>query len=394
NNVASTTQGGCPKCMQLWKGRGQGGPIAPLCDQDETLEALRAYHQTKDKTGLEKLHLLPVLPFWSDIPYVNIRRSMVHQLYKGMFEHAGDWVEDLLGTEEFNRRFQAMPAAQDLRHFKKGVMKVKIWVGRESRDMMRQFLPVVIDAQAPPRFIQLIRALLDFSYLAHAAQLTDTVLQEMERVLAAFHKAKYVLLAEQTHVVANVGGFNRMPKLHMLSHYMHDIRKFVGIQDMREVDIGDDKEDKTEDNSEDCDEGTTSGDEDEDKDAVKVGSVKSAESEIHYPRPTISTARRLTVLQVPAHMITSSYSASEFIQALRHFLSAKTTPKPGEKLILLPSDRFNVWHKVVLKHAPLPFAPVQPCQPQEKPEVQETQAKQNMVGKQIYIEADIIQRGY
>ncbi|KAG8733538.1 hypothetical protein FRC10_012310 [Ceratobasidium sp. 414] len=129
----------------------------------------------------------------------------------------------------------------------------------------------------------------------------DTDLQEMERVLAAFHKAKYMLLAEQTHVVANCV---------LLKEYY---REPVGIQDMQEVDIGDEKEDKTEDNSKDSDEGTTSGDEGKDEDAVKVGSVKSAESEIHYPQLRISIAQRPTVPQVPAHMITLSYGASKFI---------------------------------------------------------------------------------
>ncbi|KAG9080704.1 hypothetical protein FRC06_006238, partial [Ceratobasidium sp. 370] len=116
-----------------------------------------------------------------------------------------------------------MPPAQDLQRFKKGVTKVKVWAGRESRDMMRQFLPVIIDAQAPPKFIQLVRALLDFSYIAHGAQLTEVKLGEMDKALAAFHKAKYVL--QDMKIMVKASGFDRIPKLHMLGHWMRDIRE-------------------------------------------------------------------------------------------------------------------------------------------------------------------------
>ncbi|KAG9083715.1 hypothetical protein FRC06_004404 [Ceratobasidium sp. 370] len=116
-----------------------------------------------------------------------------------------------------------MPHAQDLRHFKKGVTTVKTWAGRESRDMMCQFLPAVIDAQAPLEFIEFIRALLDFSYIAHGMQLTDDDLDMMDRALVAFHKAKYVLL--KLEMIPWRKSFDRIAKLHMLGHYTHDIRE-------------------------------------------------------------------------------------------------------------------------------------------------------------------------
>ncbi|KAG8685037.1 hypothetical protein FRC08_013332 [Ceratobasidium sp. 394] len=227
NAVACTIQSGCPKCTQKFHGRGQGGRSAPLRDQDATLKAFQQYQRTGCKAGLKRLGLRACVPFWADIPHVDIGTclapDLLHQLYKGMFERTRDWVEELLGTEEFNRRFKTMPQAQDLRHFKKGVTTVKTWAGRESRDMMRQFLPVVIDAQAPVEFVQLIRALLDFSYLAHGAQLTDVDLAEMDKALAAFHKAKRVLVKEE--IVLGNYSFDYIAKLHMLGHYPNDIRE-------------------------------------------------------------------------------------------------------------------------------------------------------------------------
>ncbi|KAG8792225.1 hypothetical protein FRC12_006743 [Ceratobasidium sp. 428] len=226
NNLACTTQGGCPKCMQGWKGRGDRGPRVPPRDPDDTLEALKAYKKSKKPAVLTALRLRAIEPFWAGIPHMDIGNcltpDLLHQLYKGMFEHARDWVEDLLGTEEFNRRFKKMPGAKDLRHFKKGVTTVKNWAGRETRDMMRQFLPIVVDAQAPADFVRMIRALLDFSYIAHGARLTDIDLEELDNALEAFHKTKGVLLANK---MVKADGFNRIAKLHMLSHYTDDIRE-------------------------------------------------------------------------------------------------------------------------------------------------------------------------
>ncbi|KAG8773758.1 hypothetical protein FRC12_002328 [Ceratobasidium sp. 428] len=225
NDLAGTTQGGCPKCMQGWKGRGDGGPKASPRDRGATLKALKAYEQSRKPATLTALRLRGVKPFWAAIPDLDFGAclvpDMLHQLYKGMFEHARDWAEDLLGTEEFNKRFKTMPDAQDLRHFKRGVTAVKNWAGRESRDMMRQFLPIVIDAQAPVAFVRMIRALLDFSYIAHGARLTGIELAELDAALEAFHEAKDILIEQK---MVKEDGFDRIAKLHMLSHYTDDIR--------------------------------------------------------------------------------------------------------------------------------------------------------------------------
>ncbi|KAG8734479.1 hypothetical protein FRC10_011704 [Ceratobasidium sp. 414] len=94
--------------------------------------------------------------------------------------------------------------------------------------MMRQLLPVVLDAQVLTDFVCMIRALLDLSYLAHSAQLTDEELTEMGNALAAFHKAKHVLL--DLGIYRGRGAFDHIAKLHMVSHYLHDIRK-LGVPD-------------------------------------------------------------------------------------------------------------------------------------------------------------------
>ncbi|KAG8700651.1 hypothetical protein FRC08_004578 [Ceratobasidium sp. 394] len=92
NDIACTTQSGCPKCTQARKGRGQAGPKMPLRDRDVTIEAMREYQRTKRPAALSPLCLQPMEPFWAGIPHVDIGAclapDLLHQIYKGMFEHA------------------------------------------------------------------------------------------------------------------------------------------------------------------------------------------------------------------------------------------------------------------------------------------------------------------
>ncbi|KAG8720731.1 hypothetical protein FRC09_009074 [Ceratobasidium sp. 395] len=446
NDLACTTQSGCPKCTHGRQGRSQGGPMAPLRNQDEMASVLRGYRLTKDAGVLTRLTLRPVTPFWDSVPYFDMARSLapdlLHQLYKGMYEKVRDWIEDLLGTVEFNRRFKAMPSAQDLRHFKKGVTKVKVWAGRESRDMMRQFLPVVIDAQAPAGIARMVRALLVFSYLAQSAQLTDIDLAEMDKALEAFHRAKLVLKNGAAKIVKADSGFDRLAKLHMLGHYRRDICQ-LGTPDgyssetpehlhilyvkipwrmsnrrdplpqmiqyvrhlealeiqqtyieeyygrelsfkIEDIVFDDEEEEADESESEDGDDDIDSDDELEDGvELVQSESGRPAESDIrHYPRPVTSLARRPTLLHVPAHVIMTTYGASDFLRALQRFLLTKAT-RPDELPTFLPSDQFPLWHKAVLRHVPLPFAPCQPSHRdvvRARPPVRDTAGRVSQAG--------------
>ncbi|KAG8784203.1 hypothetical protein FRC12_018893 [Ceratobasidium sp. 428] len=423
-DLACTTRSGCPKCTQGWTGRGQGGPMAPLRNQEEMAKIHRGYQLSKDARVLTRLTLKPVAPFWDGIPFFDMGRALapdlLHQLYKGMYEHLRNWIEDLLGTVEFNRRFKTMPLAQDLRHFNKGVTKVKIWAGRESRDMMRQFLPVVVDAQVPAGIIRLVRSFMVFSYLAHSAQLTDVELAEMDKALKIFHKAKYILTKGQAKILKTDGAFDRLAKLHMIGHYQQDIRElgtpdgystetpehlhilyvkipwrmsnrrnplpqmvqYVRYLEALEIQqtfieefygrelsfrvediVFDDDEEEADGNKSEEDEEDDADSGDELDDGVEIPSGepdRSAVLEIHhYPQPAIAIARRPTLPRVPADEIISSYGASDFIRALRRFLLTKTT-RPEDLPTLLPSDTFPLWHKAVFNHIPLPFAPCEP----------------------------------
>ncbi|KAG9088687.1 hypothetical protein FRC06_001914, partial [Ceratobasidium sp. 370] len=100
-------------------------------------------------------------------------------------------------------------------------------------------------------------------------------------------------------------------------------------------------------------------DSENEEDVVEVRLENSAVSDqlTHYPHPAIMIAQQLTARQVPGHMLASSYEASNFLRALCRFILIKT----GQQPLILPSDHFDVWHKLTLNHLLLPFAPSEPC---------------------------------
>ncbi|KAG8782550.1 hypothetical protein FRC12_020674 [Ceratobasidium sp. 428] len=156
----------------------------------------------------------------------------------------------------------------------------------------------------------------------------------------------------------------RLEALEIQRVYIEEVYGDVLTFDVRDVEFDDEEDSAVEEETDDNNEAEGDEDEEEDdelEDGVEVGSAKQVESEIvFYPRPVTSIARRPTVRSVPARVIASSYGASDFLPALQRFLT-NITPRPDHSLLLLPSDEFPLWHKAILNHIPLPFAPHQPC---------------------------------
>ncbi|QRV99083.1 hypothetical protein RhiJN_27102 [Ceratobasidium sp. AG-Ba] len=232
NLQCCTTTGTCPICSTKGKGRGDLYQTADLRDRDETLGALRAYFICNHVGELKMMGLKPVWPWWGDLPDVDLHKciapDVLHQLYQGVFKsHLFRWLKFFVGEGVLDDRFAAMPRAEGMTHFPKGVSAVKQWTGRESKEMLKQILPAVL-GDLRPEEAQLARSIIDFIFIAHSASMTDTDLATLEHELDTFHRFKDVLIAKGFY--QSEARFDRIAKLHALSHYVEMIR-WLGTPD-------------------------------------------------------------------------------------------------------------------------------------------------------------------
>ncbi|KAF8602268.1 hypothetical protein BDV93DRAFT_444543, partial [Ceratobasidium sp. AG-I] len=175
------------------------------------------------------LGLKPWWPWWANLPGVEfgqcITPDLLHQWHKGLFKgHAMKWVQRKMGKQLVDQCFMLMPRAKDLRHFKQGISRIQQWTGREMKEMAKVFLPLILEHRdVHANLATLIRAMLDFAYLAHAAQLTETEVQEMCDLHTEMHRLKQIVVS--SNIYEGLWCFDRIPKWHMISHYPKSIRK-------------------------------------------------------------------------------------------------------------------------------------------------------------------------
>ncbi|KAG8728703.1 hypothetical protein FRC10_004637 [Ceratobasidium sp. 414] len=205
--VACTKTTHCPLCTIKLSKRGDLGDT-PLRTRNGVIGAMEE-HQATGSAKFNRLGLWDVPPFWEGHPYVDVgclmTPDLLHQLHKGVLkDHLTKWVAHIIGKQTMDERHTSMPEYHGMRHFKHGILAVSQWTGRELKEMAKILLPVASDAN--PCVVRAARALLDFVYLAHSSSLTDRIF----RLEGA---------------VTTQRAFHGIPKIHMISHYVHLIRE-------------------------------------------------------------------------------------------------------------------------------------------------------------------------
>ncbi|KAG9085036.1 hypothetical protein FRC06_003764 [Ceratobasidium sp. 370] len=424
NLHSCTSEGSCLVCSTQWGDRGNNERLAPLRDCEETLNTIRAYFAYRDVGELRELNLRPVWPWWGDLPHVNLAScftpDLLHQLYQGVFKsHLVRWMKHLVGADKLDERFAAMPDAEGMRHFTKGITSVQQWTGHESKEMVSQILPIVV-GKLTPEECRLVRSVIDFVFQAHASSMTDKDLEELERDLSLFHELKGLLVVKGFY--QSEKRFNRIPKIHMLSHYAHSIRelgtpdgyntetserlhieyakvpwrasnkvrpllqmlKYIQHQQVirihrayldRYLGIERDKDGEEDEETVEIGDGT--------EEHVGREAIGSAETgidvaypdgegvegevsrdgadlgvgEIAYPNPWRHMAANPTKRNVLIKDVIGKYGAADLTSAITQFMT-KRLGVPAHDVLLSPYNRLNIWHHLYLHHRPLPFAPL------------------------------------
>jgi hypothetical protein len=149
--------------------------------------------------------------------------DLLHQVHKGVVKsHIVKWWTRILGADELDQRFSAMPRFAGLRHFRNGITTFTQWTGTESKMVARVFLPLVAGSR-PSDAVGAARCIIDFLYRTRAPQIDEDDIANIEADLSEFHDYKEVF--RQQGVLKTKHGWKGIPKFHMLCHYVHSTRE-------------------------------------------------------------------------------------------------------------------------------------------------------------------------
>ena len=229
--IECTSNGRCPKCTVPRDEIG-GCSRYPLRNFGDAVHifSLSDHNPATFHAACRDASFKPTYhPFWERLPFANIFLSItpdiLHQLHQGILKHMVNWLAELSG-DEIDVRCSRLPPNHNARHFRNGFTWLSRLTGQERKDIARVLLGVVADlalpgGQSSARLVCLVRALLDFIYLAQYPVHTTESLRAMDTALHQFHENKDVLID-----LGVCRHFDDIPKLHSLIHYTRSIALF------------------------------------------------------------------------------------------------------------------------------------------------------------------------
>ena len=230
--VTCTKTGECPKCDISANDIGSLDKPCQLRDHQAIHAALRlvdADPQTY-REACKLVRIKPVFhPFWESLPYVNIFQSItpdiLHQLHQGVLKHLISWLVQAYGAREIDARCQRLIPNHHIRVFSSGITGLSRLTGKERDLISRILLGTVIGAHLandfePSRMIRVVRAFLDFLYLARLPLQSSKTLHLLDQALQSFHDNKSIF------VDMGIRENFKIPKIHACRHYASSIKLF------------------------------------------------------------------------------------------------------------------------------------------------------------------------
>ncbi len=133
--------------------------------------------------------------FWANLPHTDIFEcitpDILHQIHKGVVkDHLLPWLQKIVGKQDLDERFAAMPKSHGLCHFKRGVLLISQWTGGEAKELEKLLLGA-LTGRADSDIQKAARGLLDFVYYAQYKVHSETTLAQMQRAFEMFHRHKH-----------------------------------------------------------------------------------------------------------------------------------------------------------------------------------------------------------
>ena len=231
--AACTKVNECPKGTASPTSLGDNG-TCHLRDAGDIIDILKAFDPDKQPEEYnmfcKSANIKPVVrPFWQSLPYTHIYQALtpdvLHQLHQGVVKHLVSWLVEEFGSAELDARCRSMPPNHNIRHFSKGISKLKRASGKEHAAIAKILLGVIAglplsNGHSPDRLLRATRGILDFLYLAQLPSHNDETLKDLHDALTAFHANKSIFVDLEIREDFN------LPKLHSLQHYVSSIKLF------------------------------------------------------------------------------------------------------------------------------------------------------------------------
>lgn len=138
--VTGTYTGDCPICECPHDDLGSYPNTSRRRDINAMFDALGKfgtadYNKVCDAAGIKPVQH----PFWENLPYVDIYRTitpdLLHQLYQGVVKHVLSWITSIVREDEVDARVRRLPPNHSIRIFHKGITSLSRVTGTEHKQM-------------------------------------------------------------------------------------------------------------------------------------------------------------------------------------------------------------------------------------------------------------------
>lgn len=214
---------------------GNPEPSPPRLRQ-QTLDAIQEACRACDPCDIASFHKVcltlrlngVVHPFWADwgntCPSSFLTPDALHQWHKFFFDHCVQWMINIMGSAELDRRFSVLQPRIGTRHWPNGVTTLKQTGGKEHREFER-LLPAIAAGAVHPHVLRALRAITEFIFLAQRAFHYEETLHALNEALREFHHYKVSIIAAGGRRGKNgcLDHF-QIPKLELAHHVVRSVR--------------------------------------------------------------------------------------------------------------------------------------------------------------------------